>query len=162
MSRNVHWNHLTPSFRLMTVLTGRESCVALLSSCYMHKSTSKVTIATGSSVLRTVWDSMRRIHLHSYTLFLLIRGSSTARIEKIGIFGLFRWKFLQILPQLIFFKNLSVRIILILDATFVPNLKFIGILSPEISSREKIVTHPPYFTTREFRTVGYISHQLRC
>jgi len=30
-------------------------------------------------------------------------------------------------------KNLSVHIILILDATFVPNLTFIGVLSPEIS-----------------------------
>jgi len=39
-------------------------------------------------------------------------------------------------------KNLSEHIILILDATFVPNLTFLGPLSPEISFGEKIVTHP--------------------
>jgi len=34
------------------------------------------------------------------------------------------------------------RIILILDATFVPNLMLSGLLSHEISFGEKTVTHP--------------------
>jgi len=33
-------------------------------------------------------------------------------------------------------------IILVLDATFVPNLTFLGLLSPEILFGEKTVSHP--------------------
>jgi len=40
-------------------------------------------------------------------------------------------------------KNLSVCIVLVLDSTFVPNLKVLGFRSPEISFGEKkTVTHP--------------------
>jgi len=54
--------------------------------------------------------------------------------------------FLQILPQLkTFSKNLNVRIILVLDVTFVPNLTFLGFLSPEILFGEKTVIHPGTF-----------------
>jgi len=50
--------------------------------------------------------------------------------------------FLQIMPQLkTFSKHLSAHIILILDATFVPTLTFLGLLGPEISFREKTVTY---------------------
>jgi len=46
--------------------------------------------------------------------------------------------FLQILPQLkSFSKNLSVRFIFVLDATFVPNLMFLCLLNPEIWFGEK-------------------------
>jgi len=49
--------------------------------------------------------------------------------------------FLPILPQLkTFSKNLSVYIFPIPDATFVPNLTFLGLLSPEIKFKEKTVT----------------------
>jgi len=66
------------------------------------------------------------------------------------IFSLF-WHFLQILPQLKTFpKNLSVRIILVLDATVVPNLTFLGLLSPEISFGENPPRHPAYFASRGF------------
>jgi len=40
-------------------------------------------------------------------------------------------------------KNLSACIILVLYATFVQNLTFLGLLSPEISFGERTVTHPP-------------------
>jgi len=46
-------------------------------------------------------------------------------------------------PKTIFpLKNLSVHIILILDATSVPNLAFFGLLSPGILFGKKTVTHP--------------------
>jgi len=44
-----------------------------------------------------------------------------------------------------FSRNLSTHIILVLDATFVPNLTFLGLLSPEISFGEKTVTQIPSF-----------------
>jgi len=65
------------------------------------------------------------------------------------------WHFLQILPQLktFFPKNLSARIKLVLDATFLPSLTFLGIFISEISRVEKPVTHSPrhptYFAIRE-------------
>jgi len=46
------------------------------------------------------------------------------------------------------FQILSARIILVLDAAFVPNLTFLGLLSPEISPTHPD-GHPGYFTTRE-------------
>jgi len=50
------------------------------------------------------------------------------------------------LPQLKnFSRNLSVRTILVLQATFVPNLMFLGLFTPQISFREKnshLHTHP--------------------
>jgi len=39
------------------------------------------------------------------------------------------------------FKNLIVHISLVLDATFMPNLTFLGLLSSEILFGEKTVTH---------------------
>jgi len=39
-----------------------------------------------------------------------------------------------------------VHIICIIDATFVPNLAFLGLLSPDISFGEKTVTHPDTHT----------------
>jgi len=58
--------------------------------------------------------------------------------------------FLPILPQLKnFSRNLSACIILILDAIFLPNLTFLGLLGPEISLGEKTVScphrHPAHF-----------------
>jgi len=46
-------------------------------------------------------------------------------------------------PQLKTFSRISARIILVLDATFVPNLTFLGLLSPEILFGEKTVTQTP-------------------
>jgi len=40
-------------------------------------------------------------------------------------------------------KNLNVCVILVLDVTFVPNLTFLGLLSPEISFGEKTYTQTP-------------------
>jgi len=57
-------------------------------------------------------------------------------------------------PLKLFSGNLSARIIPKLDATFVPNLTFLGLLSPEISFGEKNShpdTHPAYFGIRERR-----------
>jgi len=55
-------------------------------------------------------------------------------------------RFLPILPQIKTFfpkKSLSPRIILVLFAIFVPNLTFLGLLSPAVSFGEKkTVTHP--------------------
>jgi len=57
------------------------------------------------------------------------------------VFGLYL-RFLPILPQLkTFSKNLNALIILVLGATFVPNLTFLDFLNPEISFGEKTVTH---------------------
>jgi len=70
--------------------------------------------------------------------FLLFLVSEVACREECAHF----W---PILPQLKnFSKNLSahVIVILILSTTFVPNLTFLGILSPEIWFGEKTVTHP--------------------
>jgi len=51
----------------------------------------------------------------------------------LAVFGVIFAFFLQILPQLRnFCENLSMCIILILDAIFVPNLIFLGLLSPEM------------------------------
>jgi len=73
------------------------------------------------------------------------------------IFGVF----LQILPQLkTFSKSLCACIILVVTATFVPNLTFLDFLSPEISFGEKNShphrhtptdpdRHPAYFAVRE-------------
>jgi len=91
------------------------------------------------SALSSVW----RMHSHggaTYTLFLLIRGVTVRAFLENWRFCLFL-AFLQILPQLKTFpKNQNACIILILDATFVPNLTFLGLLNPEISFREKTVT----------------------
>jgi len=57
-------------------------------------------------------------------------------------------------------RNLSVHIILILDATFVPNLKFLGLLSAEISLGEKTVTHPDTHTPRQ--TPSLFHHPWTC
>jgi len=66
-----------------------------------------------------------------------------------GFFAYF-WRFfvlfffVQILPQLKnFSRNLSVHIIYAIDTTFVPNLTFLGLLSPEILLGEKKVTQSP-------------------
>jgi len=58
---------------------------------------------------------------------------------------------LQILPQLkTFFKNLSAPIILVLDASFVANLTFLGLLSREISFKNSHPhRHAAYFAIRE-------------
>jgi len=54
-----------------------------------------------------------------------------------------------------FSENLRACIIFVQDATFVPNLTFLGVLSPEISFEEKTISHPPrqpaYFAIREPR-----------
>jgi len=61
------------------------------------------------------------------------------------------WRFFAASKKLS--KNLSARIILVLDATFVPNLTLSGLLRPEISFGEKTVTHlpthPVHFTIGE-------------
>jgi len=44
-------------------------------------------------------------------------------------------------------------IILVLDATFTPNLTFSGFLSPEISLGEKPITHSPTRSTEEYDSV---------
>jgi len=59
--------------------------------------------------------------------------------NKVLIFGSFFANYATIKN---FSKNLSVCISIILDATFVQNLTFPGLLSPEISFGEKTVTHP--------------------
>jgi len=46
-------------------------------------------------------------------------------------------------------KNISARIIFVVDAIFLPNVAFLGPFSPEISFGEKTVTHPAYFAIRE-------------
>jgi len=93
---------------------------------------------------------MWRIDSHGgtkYTPFLRIRGA-TMRVEKKN------WRFSPlaslwpILAFLNFSKNLSVYIILVPDTTFVPNLTFLGILSPEISFGEKN-SHPLTQTDRQ-------------
>jgi len=54
-------------------------------------------------------------------------------------------------------RNLSARIILVLEAAFLLNLTFLGLLSPEISFGEKKTvthnpdSHPAYFAIREPR-----------
>jgi len=64
--------------------------------------------------------------------FLLCLVSDVARGEECAHFGIFEAVFVAN-----FAKNLSAHIILVLDATFVPNLTFFGLLSPEISFAEK-------------------------
>jgi len=64
------------------------------------------------------------------------------------IFGVYFANFATI--NNFFSKNLSARIILVLDATIVPNLTFLGLLSPEISFGEKN-SHPPTQTHSLFR-----------
>jgi len=84
----------------------------------------------------------------SAPLFLLIRGS-TVRV------------FLQKNPSenkpqnanfatIVFFKNLSARIILVLYTTFMPNFTFLGLLSREISLGGK-QKHKPSQIPRLFR-----------
>jgi len=61
-----------------------------------------VTIVTVSSVLRTVWGSLWRIHSHggaTYTLFLRVPGATVRVFWEIWRFGLF-YAFLQSLSQL--------------------------------------------------------------
>jgi len=81
-------------------------------------------------------------------------GSMRRIICFLGIFWpIFRF-FLQTLPQLKnFSKNLSVHIILILDDTFLPNLKFLDVLSlryclEKTQSPNQPTTHPAYFVIR--------------
>jgi len=74
--------------------------------------------------------------------FLLFVVSTVVHGEECALFHIF-WPlftfFWQILPQLkTFSKNLSACIILILDAAFVLNLTFLGILSYEILLGEKV------------------------
>jgi len=67
-------------------------------------------------------------------LFLRIRGATMQMFCKISI-GVFCKFFSQEILVC------TVHIILILDATFVPNLTFLGFLSPEILFGEKTDTH---------------------
>jgi len=68
---------------------------------------SKVTIVTGSSVLRTVWGIVWRIHSHggaTYTLFLHICGATVWVQKKLAFFTVcqfwaYFWRSLQISPQ---------------------------------------------------------------
>jgi len=59
-----------------------------------------------------------------------------------AVFGLF-WQFFANFATIkkTFSKNPRASIILVLDATFLTNLTFLGLLSPEISFGEK-TTHP--------------------
>jgi len=52
---------------------------------------------------------------------------------------LYNWRFLANFAAIkkLFSENLSTRFILVLDATFLPNLTFLGLLSPDISFGEK-------------------------
>jgi len=77
-----------------------------------------------------------------FLLFVYYAVAHGEECSFLAFFGLLFALFLQILPEL---KNsgLGVHIIPVLDATFVPNLTFLGLLSPEISLAEKLVTHPP-------------------
>jgi len=67
---------------------------------------------------------------------------------KIGVLNLFLFFFANFAKLKTFCKNLSASIILVLElnATFVPNLTFLGLLSSEISFGEKTATHPPTLT----------------
>jgi len=75
-------------------------------------------------------------------------------------------QFFALLPKLKnVSRNLSVRIILILDATFVPNLTFLGLLNPEILFGEKkLPCHPDkqlhLLHTDEYNVIFYISQNL--
>jgi len=90
---------------------------------------------------------------HVYTISAYMWRHCVSGFEKLALFDLlFLCFFLQILPQQkTFSKILSMCIIRILDATFVPNLTFLGLLSPEILFGEKTVTQPPTETPRSFR-----------
>jgi len=77
--------------------------------------------------------------------FLLFLVSEEACGEKRTYFWQFLAYFLRFLPQLKnFFRKLSVCIILVLDATFVPNSTFVGLLRPEIPFGEQN-SHPPRY-----------------
>jgi len=76
----------------------------------------------------------------TYTPFLSASGKNWHFLLSAG-FGLF-WFFCKNLATIKkLFQNLNVCIILVLDATFVPNLTFLGLLSPDMSFGEKTVTH---------------------
>jgi len=61
---------------------------------------------------------------------------------KIGVFGVFLAFFANFATiRKLFSRNLSARIVHVLDATFMPNLTFLGLLSFEISFGEKN-SHP--------------------
>jgi len=92
--------------------------------------------------------------------FLLFSVSEVVLGEKctlFAIYGLFLVFLLEILLQLKnFSKNLCVSIILVLDAIFVPNFTFLGILSPEISVGEKTVACPTNYSYRQQSTYSSI------
>jgi len=65
-------------------------------------------------------------------------------VEKnVLIFGILAYFCIfPLLPKLkLYFKNVSVHVILVLNTTFVLNMTFLGLLSPEILFGEKTVTH---------------------
>jgi len=114
----------------------------------VHNFTSKMTIVTGSSVLRTVWGSVLRIHSHGAVSAYTWRHCASKKKKSAFLLFVNFWPILavfckkNVLLQLkTFFENLSACIILVLDATFVPNLTFLDFLSLGISFEEKTVTH---------------------
>jgi len=117
-----------------------------------------VTIITASLLHR-----MCRIYLHGgtmYMLFLCMSHHSANGFVKL-VFLVYFWRFFCKFCHnwRTVSKNLSAHIILVLNATFAPNLTFLGLLSPEISVGEKTVTHSPslfhYPWTSVFRTEEY-------
>jgi len=78
-------------------------------------------------------------------------GSTWRRMCFFGVF----WHIFRICFENLktFSKNLSASIFLLLDATFMSNVMFLGLLSPEILLGEKPVTHtathPAYFAIHE-------------
>jgi len=118
---------------------------------------------SSSGIIFTPWAMF--VPISTFLLFLV---SEVVCGEYVLISGFF----VQILQQSNFFKNLSACIILVLDATFMPNLTFLGLLSPEISFGEKPVTHedrhPAYFTIVNLsqcstpRNKNYQYFELRC
>jgi len=77
-------------------------------------------------------------------------GKEIGIFYRLPVFGLFLAFFLQILQLKNVLQKSKCVHHPVLDATFVPNLTFLGLLSPEISFGEKqSATHPAYFAIRE-------------
>jgi len=88
-----------------------------------------------SGIILTPWAMFAPISAFLPTLFSeVVCGEECAHFST--IFANF-----TIIIKL-FSKTQSVRIILTLDTTSVPNLTILGLLSPEVSFGEKTVTHP--------------------
>jgi len=84
------------------------------------------------------------VPISAFLLFLVSEVACGEQFEHFWHFVAYFWQFLPQLKKLS--KNLRVSIIFVIDTTFVPNLTFLGLLSPETSYGEKTVTHPDRHT----------------